>query len=243
MEEGRSQHRKIPQGGTSLRWVYMQKLRSEWCANVEDVREGIKNGERQKQTYILWALLLSFLASTTIFRQNYNKNQLVVTPNEMVGLYCCDQPLKDLLLFLSGLSLVLGSSKRRYQDLPTCQSSGRSQPVPGVRIVECGAKDESEKKIRRKRGKGREEGTPERFVFKKSFGLFFRLVMRTQFPMLKVVNQVTGDKPHCELNFKKLCLYSSFIFVFCKRIYPLLPKMKDLASITERKQTNSSLYL
>ena len=50
MEEGRSQHRKIPQGGTSLRWVYMQKLRSEWCANVEDVREGIKNGERQKQT-------------------------------------------------------------------------------------------------------------------------------------------------------------------------------------------------
>ena len=35
-----------------LRWVYMQKLRSEWCANVEAVREGIKNGERQKQTYI-----------------------------------------------------------------------------------------------------------------------------------------------------------------------------------------------
>ena len=53
---------------------------------------------------------VSFLASTTIFRQNYNKNQLVVMPNEMVGLYCCDWPLKDLLLFLSGLSLVLGSS-------------------------------------------------------------------------------------------------------------------------------------
>ena len=68
----------------------MQKLRSEWCANVEDVREGIKNGERQKQTYILWALLLSFLLSFSLFRQNYNKNQLVVTPNEMAGLYCCD---------------------------------------------------------------------------------------------------------------------------------------------------------
>ena len=235
MEEGRSQHRKIPQGGTTLRWVYMQKLRSEWCANVEDVREGIKNGERQKQTYILWALLLSFLASTTIFRQNYNKNQLVVTPNEMAGLYCCDQPLKDLLLFLSGLCLVLGSSQRRQftwcQDLRTCQS-GRSQPVPGVQIVECGAKDENEKKIRRKRGKGREEGTPVRFVFKRSFGLFFRLVIRTQFPVLKVVNQVTGDKPQCELNLKKLFLYSSFIFVFYKRICPLLPKMKDLASTT-----------
>ena len=29
-----------------------------------------------------------------------------------------------------------------------------------------------------------------------------------------------------------ICLYSSFIFVFCKRIYPLPPKMKELASIT-----------
>ena len=27
-------------------------------------------------------------------------------------------------------------------------------PVPGVRIVECGAKEESDKKIRRKRGRG-----------------------------------------------------------------------------------------
>ena len=31
---------------------------------------------------------------------------------------------------------------------------------------------------------------------------------------------------------KKICLYSSFIFVFCKRINPLPPKMKELASIT-----------
>ena len=31
---------------------------------------------------------------------------------------------------------------------------------------------------------------------------------------------------------KYICLYSSFIFVFCKRIYPLPPKMKELASIT-----------
>ena len=38
--------RNTPQGGTTLRWVYTQKLRSEWPANVEAVREGIKNGER-----------------------------------------------------------------------------------------------------------------------------------------------------------------------------------------------------
>ena len=31
---------------------------------------------------------------------------------------------------------------------------------------------------------------------------------------------------------KNICLYSSLIFVFCKRIYPLPPKMKELASIT-----------
>ena len=42
-------------------------------------------------------------------------------------------------------------------------------PVPGVRIEECGAKEESDKKIRRKRGRGREEGTPVRFVFRRSF--------------------------------------------------------------------------
>ena len=49
---------------------------------------------------------------------------------------------------------------------------------------------------------------------------------------VKSCNQATGDKPHCLLNLKKICLYSSFIFVFCERINPLPPKMKELASIT-----------
>ena len=30
------------------------------------------------------------MALTTIFQQNYQNNQLVVTPSEMVGLYCRD---------------------------------------------------------------------------------------------------------------------------------------------------------
>ena len=34
--------------------------------------------------------------------------------------------------------------------------------------MECGAKEEREKKIKWKRGRGREEGTPVRFVFKRS---------------------------------------------------------------------------
>ena len=45
-------------------------------------------GDKNKHT--IWALLLSLLASTTTFQQNYHNNQLVATPNEMVGLYCRD---------------------------------------------------------------------------------------------------------------------------------------------------------
>ena len=41
-------------------------------------------GDKNKHT--IWALLLSLLALTTSFQQNYHNNQLVVTPNEMVAL-------------------------------------------------------------------------------------------------------------------------------------------------------------
>ena len=45
-------------------------------------------GDKNKHT--IWALLLSLLALATTFQQNYHNNQLVATPNEMVGLYCRD---------------------------------------------------------------------------------------------------------------------------------------------------------
>ena len=48
-------------------------------------------GDKKKNA--LWPLLLSLLAFITTFQQNYHNNQLVVTPNEMVGLYCRDSPL------------------------------------------------------------------------------------------------------------------------------------------------------
>ena len=52
-------------------------------------------GDRNKHS--IWALLLSLLALTTSFQQNHDhNNQPVVTPNEMVGLYCRDYPLNDL---------------------------------------------------------------------------------------------------------------------------------------------------
>ena len=45
-------------------------------------------GDKNKHT--IWALLLSLLALTTTVQQNYHNNQLVATPNEMVGLYYRD---------------------------------------------------------------------------------------------------------------------------------------------------------
>ena len=45
-------------------------------------------GDKNKHT--IWALLLSLLVLTTSFQHNYHNDQLVLTPNEMVGLYCRD---------------------------------------------------------------------------------------------------------------------------------------------------------
>ena len=44
-------------------------------------------GDKNKHT--IWVLLFSLLAFTTTVQQNYHNNQVAVTPNEMVGLYCC----------------------------------------------------------------------------------------------------------------------------------------------------------
>ena len=56
--------------------------------NDKYIKTLIKKGGRQKQKAI-WAPLLSLLALTSTFQQNYHRdnNQLVVTPNEMVGLF------------------------------------------------------------------------------------------------------------------------------------------------------------
>ena len=41
------------EGGTTLSWVFMQRFRSVWCPRRDQVRDGIKNGLRQKQKYNL----------------------------------------------------------------------------------------------------------------------------------------------------------------------------------------------
>ena len=50
-------------------------------------------GDKNKNA--IWTLLLSLLLLKTTFQQNYHYNLLVVTPNKMVGFYCCDYPLND----------------------------------------------------------------------------------------------------------------------------------------------------
>ena len=75
---------------------------------LEKGREGIKNGGRQKQKCNLGPSAF-FTALITTFQQHYHNNQLMVTPNEMVGLYCHDKPLNDLPPIFNGLSLVRGS--------------------------------------------------------------------------------------------------------------------------------------
>ena len=62
--------RKILEGGTAFRWVYMQKFRSVWYQVEKDLelREGIQNNGRQKQA--IWTLLPSLLALITTFQQS-----------------------------------------------------------------------------------------------------------------------------------------------------------------------------
>ena len=58
----------------------------------------------EKTENAIWAFQFFLLVLISIFQQNYHNNHLVLTLNEMVGLYCRDQPQKDPPPFLSGLS-------------------------------------------------------------------------------------------------------------------------------------------
>ena len=81
--------RKISRGRNNCTWGFhagmsVRVVPKYWRFEKEIKMPGDKN------KHAIWALLLSLLALTTIFQQNYHNNQLVVTPNEMVGLYCRD---------------------------------------------------------------------------------------------------------------------------------------------------------
>ena len=74
--------RKILEGGSTLRWVYMQKFLVRVVPKYRMFEKQLKMaGDKNKHT--IWALLLSLLALTTSLQQNYHgdNNQL---------LYCRD---------------------------------------------------------------------------------------------------------------------------------------------------------
>ena len=130
--------RKILEGGTTFCKVYMQRFRSVWCS-----KQRVNSRWREIKTKIQFGPFcgVSLLALITTFIQNYYNNQLVVTPNEMVGLYCPDHPsierpaaifvwfVSSTRIFLAkAVYMVLRSSW--YQGLPISQLR-RSQLVLG----------------------------------------------------------------------------------------------------------------
>ena len=90
--------RKILDGEKTFPW---EKFSSVWCSS----RERIKHGGRKPQKYNL--------GPSALFTGVNHNNQLVVTPNEIVGHHCCDYPLNNPQPFFSALSLELGSYKQR----------------------------------------------------------------------------------------------------------------------------------
>ena len=85
----------ILESGTTLRLVSMQKFRSVCCPSrdcVEKVPEGIK----------LWRAT-----------KKLSQYLLVVTPNEMVGLYCLDYPL-PAAIFIWFVPATRDDSQRRF---------------------------------------------------------------------------------------------------------------------------------
>ena len=111
MEEGRSQYHEDPRRRINCTLGLHAEILVRVVPKHRIFEKELKMaGDKNKHT--IWAVLLSLLSLTTSFQQNFQNNQLVVlAPNEMVGLYCHDQPLNDPLLFLSVFP--------QYQDLPS----------------------------------------------------------------------------------------------------------------------------
>ena len=79
---------KILEGVTSFRLVYSvpAEISVRVVPKYRRIEKGLKSlkmaGGKNKQN-ASWAHLLSLLELLTTFQQNYDNNQLVVTPNEM----------------------------------------------------------------------------------------------------------------------------------------------------------------
>ena len=93
------------EGGRSLKveQLFVGFTRNNFCPSGAQVEKELKMAGEKKNA--IWALLLSLLALIIIFQQNYHNNQLLIKPNEMVGLFLPERTLA----ILSALFLVQGS--------------------------------------------------------------------------------------------------------------------------------------
>ena len=76
------------EGGRSLKveQLFVGYTRNSFCPSGAQVEKELKMAGEKKNA--IWALLLSLLALIITFQHNSRNNQIVVKPNEMVGLYC-----------------------------------------------------------------------------------------------------------------------------------------------------------
>ena len=101
--------KKILEGGTTFRRVYMEKFRSVRLPRREAA--GIKDDGRQKQKCnldpsALFTDLKNYLSAEYLSTSWWHQTKCSAFTGR-------DYPLNDPLLFLSGLFLVLGSSSRK----------------------------------------------------------------------------------------------------------------------------------
>ena len=109
MEEGRAQYQEDPRRWNNFTLGLHAEILVRMVPKYRMFEKELKMAS-DKNKHKIWALLL-YLMALTSFQQNYHNNRLLVTPNEMVGLYCRDQPLNNPPLF----SLFF----TWYQDLPS----------------------------------------------------------------------------------------------------------------------------
>ena len=97
------------EAGRSLKveQLFVGFTRNNFCHSGAQVEKELKMAGEKKNA--IWALLLSLPALIITFQQNYHNNQLLIKPNETVGLFLPWLPTERTPAILSALFLVQGS--------------------------------------------------------------------------------------------------------------------------------------
>ena len=137
---------------------------------------------------------------------------------------------EDFLIFLILVSCKNKAMPGFFPRQNSTHHRDSSYPVPGVRIVEFGAKEESEKKTRWKRGRG---GNAWKICFQKVIPPTLSASNPNAVSGIKSCQSSNGRKTTLFTEFKKKyeCIHLSYFFSANEYI-PYLQKWKKLASIT-----------